>query len=62
MILFTLAYTPQPYSEVMSVPPSVIYTPCDTYSREKTGNIIMFAQFEEGNLLSENCDDAESGE
>ena len=42
--------------------PYVTYTPCATYSREKTGNIIMFAQFEEGNLLSETCNDTESGE
>ena len=29
--------------------------------REKTGYIITFAQFEEGGLLSETRDDAESG-
>ena len=58
----TLAYTSQPYSEAMAMSLAVSYIPCDTYSGEKTGNIIMFAQFEEGNLLSENCDDAESGE
>ena len=30
--------------------------------REQTGNIIVFAQFEEGDLLSETRDDAESGD
>ena len=33
--------------------PSVSYTPYATSSREQTGNIIMFTQFEEGGLLSE---------
>ena len=42
--------------------PSVIYTPCATSSREQTGDIITFTQFEEGNLLSESCNDAESGD
>ena len=57
-----LAYTSHPYSETMAVRPSVIYTPCATSSREKTGYIITFAQFEEGNLLSETRNDAESGD
>ena len=46
----------------------VSYIPCATSSREQTGNIITFTQFEEGgllyetqNLLSETCDDTESG-
>ena len=30
--------------------------------REQTGDIISFAQFEEGNILSENCNNAESGD
>ena len=41
--------------------PAVIYTPCATSSREQTGNIITFVQFEEGGLLSGTHDDAESG-
>ena len=41
---------------------SVTYTPCDTSSREQAGDIIMFAHFEEGGLLSETCDDTESGD
>ena len=52
----------------MDMCPSVPYTPCATSSREQTGDIIMFAQFEEGdspsetNSPSETCNDAESGE
>ena len=42
----------------MAVCPSVAYTPCDTSSREQTDDIIMFAQFKERNLLSENRNDA----
>ena len=48
--------------------PAVSYTPCTTSSRGNTGNIITFAQSEEGNLifetqnlLSEIRDDTESG-
>ena len=44
------------------------YTPYATSSRGETGDIITFTQFEEGNLLSdtqnllsETCDDIESG-
>ena len=46
----------------------VLYTPYATYQRGKTGNIITFSHFEEGNLLSEmhnlfseNLDNTESG-
>ena len=39
---------------------SVTYTPYATSSKEKTGNIITFAQFEEGNILTETINDAES--
>ena len=46
----------------MAMRPSVIYTPCATYSIEQTGDIIAFAQFEEGNTLSETCNNAESGD
>ena len=45
-----LAYTSRPYSEAMAVLPAVTYTPCDTSSREKTGGIIAFTQFEEEDL------------
>ena len=56
----TLAYKSRPYSEVMAVRPSVTYTPCYTSSKEQTGNITTFAQFEEGGLLSETRNDAKS--
>ena len=44
----TLSYTSQYYSEAMDMRPAVSYVTCATYSREQTGNIITFAQFEEG--------------
>ena len=43
----------------MALCPSVTYTPCATSSRGKPGNIIMFTQFEEGNILGETCNNAE---
>ena len=46
----------------MVMRPAVTYTPYATSSREKTGNLITFAQFEEGNILTETRNDAESGE
>ena len=46
----------------MAMHPSVTYTPCATSLRKKTGNIIKFTQFEEENLLSETCNDAEIGD
>ena len=55
------AYTSQPYSEAMAMRLSVTYTPCDTSPREETGDIITFTQFEEGGLLSEKHNDAETG-
>ena len=54
-----LAYRSRPYSAAVAMRLSVTYTPCATYSREKTGDIITFAQFEEGGLLSKTCEDAE---
>ena len=47
-----LEYTSQPYSGAMAVGPAVSYIPCATYSKEKAGDVITFAQFEEGGLLS----------
>ena len=46
----------------MAILPSVTYTPFAASSKEQTGNIITFAHFEEGNLLSETRNDAESGD
>ena len=57
-----LAYTSQLYSEAMVMLLAVTYTPCATYSRKQTGNIITFAQFEKGNLLTKNRNDTESGD
>ena len=57
-----LAYTSQPYSEAMAMCPAVTYTPYATSLKEQTGDVITFAQFEEGNILTENCKDAESGD
>ena len=45
-----LSYTSHPYSEAMAMRPAVIYTHFSASSREQTGNIITFAQFEEGNI------------
>ena len=42
--------------------PSVTYTPYATSSKEQTGNVITFAQFEERNLWTKTCNDAESGD
>ena len=57
-----LEFTSQPYSEAMDMRPSVTYTPCATSYREQTGNIITFAHFEEGGLLSETRNYVESGD
>ena len=46
----------------MTMRPTVMYTPYATYSKEQTGNVIMFTQFEEGNLLTETRNDTESGD
>ena len=40
----------------------VTYIPYAKSSKEKTVDMVTFAQFEEVNLLSENLEDAESGE
>ena len=42
--------------------PPVTYTLYTTSSKEQTGDVITFAQFEEGNLLTETCNDTESGD
>ena len=57
-----LAYISQPYSESMDMRPDVIYTPCATSSRGETGDIIMFAHFEEVNILTKTRNDVESGD
>ena len=40
-----------PYSESLTVEPSVLYILYATSSHEQTGNIIIFAQFEEVNSV-----------
>ena len=57
-----LEYTSQNYSEATEMRPAVTYTPCDTSSREQTGNITTFTQFEEGNILTKTRNDAEIGD
>ena len=57
-----LAYTSRSYSEAMAMRLSVTYTLYATPSKEQTGNIITFTQFEEGNLVSEDRNDAETGD
>ena len=42
--------------------PEVIYTPYYTSSKEKTGDIITFTQFEEGGLVSKTRNIAEIGD
>ena len=42
--------------------PEVTYTPHATSSKEQTGDVITFAQFEEANIITETCNDAESGD
>ena len=49
-----LAYMSRHYYETMAICLSMIYTTRATYSREKTGNIITFTHFEEGNILYKN--------
>ena len=57
-----LSYTPRPYSEAMAMRPAVTYTPYATSSKEQTGDVITFIQFEEGNILTETRNNAESGD
>ena len=57
-----LSYTSRPYSEAMAMRMAVTYTPYATSLREQTGDVITFAQFEEGNILTETCNNAESGD
>ena len=46
----------------MAMRPAVTYTPYASSPREQTGDVIMFAQFEEGNILAKTRKDAESGD
>ena len=46
----------------MAMRPAVTYTPYATSYKEQIGDVITFAQFEEGDLLSETSNDTESGD
>ena len=52
----------RPYAEAMAMRPAVTYTPYATSSKEQPDDVIAFAQFEEGDLLSETRNDTESGD
>ena len=54
-----LEYMSQPHAEVMAMRPDVSYIPYAISLGQKTGDIITFAQFEYGKLLSENHDNTE---
>ena len=41
---------------------AVTYTPCATSLRDQNSDKIMFAPFEEGNILTKTRNDAESGD
>ena len=56
-----LSYMSRPYAEAMAMRLTVTYTPYATSSKEQTGDVITFTQFEEGNLLTETRKDTESG-
>ena len=57
-----LSYTSRPYAEAMAMRPEVTYTQYAKYSKEQTGDVITFAQCEEGNLLNETHNNTESGD
>ena len=57
-----LSYTSRPCAEAMAMRPAVTYTLYATSSKEQTGDVIKFAQFEEGNLLSETRKNTEIGD
>ena len=46
----------------MAMRPTVTYTLYATSSKEQTGDVITFAQFEDGNILPETRNDTESGD
>ena len=57
-----LAYMSRHYSEAMVMHPEVTYTPYAAPLKEQTGDLITFARFEEGNILTETINEAESGD
>ena len=57
-----LSDTSRPYAEATAMRPEVTYTPYATSSKEQTGDVITFTQFEEGNLISKICNYTEIGD
>ena len=57
-----LSYTSRPYAKGVVMRPAVTYTPYATSSKEQTGDVITFTQFEEGGLLTETRNNTESGD
>ena len=57
-----LEYTSRNYSEAMDMCLAATYTPCATSSREQTGNIITFTQFEEVNIWTKTSNNTEIGD
>ena len=57
-----LAYTSQPYSEVIAMHLAVMYTLYATSSKEQTGGVIRFPKFEEGDILTETFNNTEIGD
>ena len=57
-----LSYTSQPYSEAMVMRPEVTHTPYATSSKEQTCDVITIVPLEEGNILTETRNNAESGD
>ena len=57
-----LPYTSRPYAEAMAMRPTVTYILYAMSSKEQTGDVITFAQFEEGNLITETRKYTESGD
>ena len=55
-----LSYTSRPYAEAMAMRPTVTYTPYATSSKEQTGDVITFAQFEEGDWIIETRNNTEN--
>ena len=53
-----MPYSSRPYAEAMAMRQTVTYTPYATSSKEQTGDLITFAQFEEVNVLTETRNDA----
>ena len=55
----SLAYTSHPYSDALAIQTEVSYILYATSSHEQTGNIITFAQSEEGTLVENECNTEE---